>query len=113
MVVPTIISIYIQKRGGKYPPLQKLTQRTAKGGPYKSLFLLRLFVFLLILMSDDLDELTYQVPTSIFGVESYRNIVSEKYYNPAGIESDTPFKGVNIVVTRYSDGSTSTVKVLK
>jgi hypothetical protein len=42
-----------------------------------------------------------------------KQIVSEKYYNPAGIESDTPFKGVNIVVTRYSDGSTSTVKVLK
>ena len=42
-----------------------------------------------------------------------KQVVSEKYYNAAGIESDTPFKGVNIVVTRYSDGSTSTVKVLK
>lgn len=59
------------------------------------------------------DALTSDIPTSINGVESYRQVVSEKYYNPAGIESDTPFKGVNIVVTRYSDGSTSTVKVLK
>ena len=59
------------------------------------------------------DALTSDIPTSINGVESYRQVVSEKYYNAAGIESDTPFKGVNIVVTRYSDGSTSTVKVLK
>ena len=58
------------------------------------------------------DELTYQVPTGVDLLNAYQ-IVSEKYYNPAGIESDIPFKGVNIVVTRYSDGSTSTVKVLK
>lgn len=59
------------------------------------------------------DELKNDIPTSINGVDSYRQIVSEKYYNPAGIESDTPFKGVNIVVTRYSDGSTTTTKILK
>ena len=59
------------------------------------------------------EALTNDIPTSINGVDSYRQVVSEKYYNPAGIESDTPFQGVNIVVTRYSDGSTSTVKVLK
>ena len=49
------------------------------------------------------------------GIENLnaRQVVSEKYYNPAGIESDTPFKGVNIVVTRYSDGSTTTTKILK
>ena len=59
------------------------------------------------------EALTNDIPTSINGVDSYRQIVSEKYYNPAGIESDTPFKGVNIVVTRYSDGSMTTTKVLK
>ena len=53
------------------------------------------------------------IPTGVVDVLNAKQIVSEKYYNPAGIESDTPFKGVNIVVTRYSDGSTSTVKVLK
>ena len=53
------------------------------------------------------------VPTGVIQNLNVRQVVSEKYYNPAGIESDTPFKGVNIVVTRYSDGSTSTVKVLK
>ena len=30
-----------------------------------------------------------------------------------GMESETPFEGVNIVVTRYSDGSSSTYKVLR
>lgn len=59
------------------------------------------------------DELTSDIPTSIFGVDAYRNVVSTKYYNAAGVESDTPFKGVNIVVTRYSDGSTTTTKILK
>lgn len=59
------------------------------------------------------EKLEYQIPTSIDGVESISQVVGVKYYNAAGVESDTPFKGVNIVVTRYSDGSTSTTKVLK
>ena len=59
------------------------------------------------------DALTSDIPTSINGVDSYRNVVSVKYYNGAGIESDKPFQGVNIVVTRYSDGSTTTTKILK
>ena len=59
------------------------------------------------------DALTSDIPTSIFGVESYKTVSSVKYVNAAGIESDTPFQGVNIVVTRYSDGSTTTTKILK
>ena len=54
-----------------------------------------------------------QVITGVISLDNARQVVSEKYYNPAGIESDTPFKGVNIVVTRYSDGSTTTTKILK
>ena len=53
-----------------------------------------------------------QVPTGIENLNA-RQVVDMKYYNPAGIESDTPFQGVNIVVTRYSDGSTTTTKILK
>ena len=30
-----------------------------------------------------------------------------------GMDSKTPFEGINIVVTRYTDGSTSTYKVMK
>ena len=52
------------------------------------------------------------IPTGIETLNA-RQVVSEKYYNPAGIESDTPFQGVNIVVTRYSDGSTTTTKILR
>jgi hypothetical protein len=39
--------------------------------------------------------------------------VGKTYYNAQGIESDKPFKGVNIVVTQYSDGSTKTSKIVK
>ena len=42
-----------------------------------------------------------------------RQVAGVKYYNVAGVESDKPFQGVNIVVTRYSDGSTTTTKILK
>ena len=35
------------------------------------------------------------------------------YVNSLGMQSSKPFKGMNIVVTRYSDGSTSTMKVMK
>ena len=52
------------------------------------------------------------IPTGIETLTA-RQVVSEKYYNPAGIESSTPFQGVNIVVTRYSDGSTTTTKILR
>ena len=34
------------------------------------------------------------------------------YVNSLGMQSNKPFSGVNIVVTRYSDGSTSIVKVM-
>lgn len=59
------------------------------------------------------DELDNQIPTSINGVQVMSNVESVKFYNAAGVESDKPFQGVNIVVTRYSDGSTTTTKILK
>ena len=40
-------------------------------------------------------------------------VVSVTYYNAQGMQSSKPFKGMNIIVTRYSDGSTSTMKVMK
>ncbi len=52
------------------------------------------------------------IPTAVENITS-REVVGVKYYNVAGIESDKPFQGVNIVVTRYSDGSTTTTKILK
>ena len=40
-------------------------------------------------------------------------VESVRYYNMMGMESKTPFEGINIVVTRYTDGSTSTTKILR
>ena len=40
-------------------------------------------------------------------------VVSQTYYNVQGMKSDKPFDGVNIVVTRYSNGMTTTTKVVK
>ena len=52
------------------------------------------------------------IVTAINGVytESYREVVGVEYVNSLGVVSKTPFQGVNIVVTRYSDGSATSVK---
>ena len=42
-----------------------------------------------------------------------REVVGVTYVNPVGQMSSTPWQGVNIVVTRYSDGSSTTQKVIK
>ena len=42
-----------------------------------------------------------------------REVVSVTYVNPVGQMSSTPWQGVNMVVTRYSDGSTTTKKVIR
>ncbi len=52
-------------------------------------------------------------PTSVTVVQAVKEGVSVRYYNVMGMESEKPFEGINIVVTRYSDGSASTVKVLR
>ena len=49
---------------------------------------------------------------NIVGVNSAQ-VAGVKYYNVAGVESDRPFQGVNIVVTRYNDGSMTTTKLVK
>ena len=38
---------------------------------------------------------------------------SVTYYNTMGLPSVTPWQGVNIVVTRYTDGTTTTAKVVR
>ena len=41
------------------------------------------------------------------------NEASKTYYNALGIPSNKPYDGVNIVVTRYNDGTTTTSKLVK
>ena len=42
-----------------------------------------------------------------------RQIAGVQYVNVAGQVSDRPFQGVNIVITRYTDGTTATTKVVR
>ncbi len=51
--------------------------------------------------------------TSVVENLAEKTIKSELYYNIAGMESNVPFEGVNIKVTTYNDGTTSTCKVIK
>lgn len=53
------------------------------------------------------------IPTAISTVNTGAQVESVRYYNTIGVESETPFQGLNIVVTRYSDGTTTTVKAVR
>ena len=50
--------------------------------------------------------------TAISNITGAKEVKGVKYYNAMGVESDVPFKGVNIVVTTYSDGTRTTTKIL-
>ena len=51
-------------------------------------------------------------PTAIENI-NLDNVKNVRYYNVAGVESATPFQGVNIVVMEMTDGTTKAVKVVK
>ncbi len=57
--------------------------------------------------------LKFDATTAINTVQASKEAVSHTYYNIAGIASDKPFKGINIVVTHYSDGTHTTTKVIR
>ena len=50
--------------------------------------------------------------TGVDGVQTASEVISVRYINVAGIESDKPFSGVNIVVTTHADGSQTATKVI-
>ncbi|MBR1882936.1 MAG: hypothetical protein IJ808_08020 [Muribaculaceae bacterium] len=56
--------------------------------------------------------LSSTVVTGIDDVDAIRTVHSVTYYNGLGQMSMRPFSGVNIVVTRYTDGTTSTGKAV-
>lgn len=58
---------------------------------------------------DEAQEL--KVHTAITTVAGDRQVKSVRYYNLAGVERAEPFKGVNIKVTTYSDGTKKCEKV--
>ncbi len=51
--------------------------------------------------------------TGVKEVQYYGDVVSTTYYNVQGMTSDKPFDGINIVVVRYSNGTTRTFKVVR
>ncbi len=53
------------------------------------------------------------LPTAITRVGTEAQVVGVEYVNLAGVRSSKPWQGVNIVVTRYSDGTSITTKVVK
>lgn len=53
------------------------------------------------------------VITAIGGVQSGKTITRVVYYNLMGVASDVPYPGINIVETRYSDGTRTTTKVIR
>lgn len=58
-----------------------------------------------------------EIPTYINNVYDYTQargeVVDVTYFNLQGMKSSVPFDGINIVVTRYSNGSVSSTKVLR
>ena len=53
------------------------------------------------------------IPTAVESIDADRQVAGVSYVNLAGMTSDKPFDGVNVVVTTYTDGTTSTAKVMK
>ena len=61
----------------------------------------------------DLDGTGSDITTAINTVSVNGEVKSVKYVNVAGVVSDAPFHGVNIVVTEYTDGTRTTSKMLR
>ena len=53
------------------------------------------------------------VITDVTRLTTAREVAAVDYYNLAGQRSQRPWQGVNIVVTRYTDGTTATRKVVR
>ena len=51
--------------------------------------------------------------TFVYELVSNAEVIGVTYVNAQGMTSDKPFEGLNIVVTKFSDGTTSTTKVMR
>lgn len=51
--------------------------------------------------------------TALADVQADKTVAAVQYVNLAGMTSDKPFDGVNVVVTTFADGSVTTAKVIK
>ncbi len=53
------------------------------------------------------------ISTGVYDLDYQSEIVDQTFINSLGMQSDKPFSGINIVITRYSDGTTRTTKVIR
>ena len=65
-----------------------------------------------ILLASDA-KATINDASGINEITGLKQVAGIRYINVAGQESDTPFDGINIIVTTYTDGTTTTSKVIK
>lgn len=50
---------------------------------------------------------------AITTISGEKQVLSTRYFNLNGMESAEPCKGINIMVTTWSDGSRTTQKIIK
>lgn len=50
--------------------------------------------------------------SEVAGIDAAKQVRAVRYHNLAGMTSDQPFPGINIVTTTYTDGTTLTTKVV-
>lgn len=62
-----------------------------------------------LLVTDVIEE---PIPTAINGIFLEEGVKSVRYYNAAGVESNVPFNGLNIIVKEMNDGSKVTTKAI-
>ena len=62
-----------------------------------------------LLVTDVIEE---PIPTAINGIFLEEGVKSVRYYNAAGVESNVPFNGINIIVKEMNDGSRVTTKAI-
>ena len=60
-----------------------------------------------------IQQTSESVITGVMNVAGAREVASVEYVNLAGQRSSRPWQGVNIVITRYTDGTASTAKECK
>ena len=66
-------------------------------------------------IAEDIRIITFynDTPTAVGTINVEAQPVSVTYYNMLGVGSSRPHPGVNVMVTRYNDGTTSTTKVIR
>ena len=64
-------------------------------------------------ISESGGENSFDLPTGIVDISYNKQVVGVTYVNAMGMQSSTPFNGLNIVVTRYDDGTITTAKIVR